>query len=170
MASRKITEHPEQPLAPEEITGEIKRVKAASKARRRQLKQLRQTGKLLGDVLARGFLNAYLLRLCAERPRHGSDLIREIEIRTEGLWSPSSGGVYTVLKKLEKKGWLRGVWESGETRDRRVYALTAAGRAALAEFLAVAPERVSSAARVLDLVAADLMRPLEQREAGRDGG
>lgn len=157
----KTSNRPRQPLAPEQIKGEIKAVKAASKVRRKQLKQLKQTGKLLGDVLARGFLSAYLLRLCAEQPRHGNELIREIEQRTDGLWSPSSGGVYTVLKKLEKRGWLAGAWQEGETRDRRVYSITPDGRVALDEFLAVAPERVTAAARVLELVAEDLMRPLE---------
>lgn len=153
---------PEQPLAPEELTSELKRLRSASKARKKQLKQLRETGKLLGDVLARGFLAAYLLRLCAEAPRHGNDLIREINARTEGLWSPSSGGVYTVLKKLEKRGWLEGTWEEGETRDRRVYRITDAGREAYAEFLEVAPTRVAAALRVLELVSSDLTKPLDR--------
>lgn len=157
---KKTRKRQEQPLAPEAIEQELKRLRAASKARAKQLKQLKEAGKLLGDVLARGFLSAYLLRLCAERPRHGNDLIREIEERTDGLWSPSSGGVYTVLKKLEKRGWLEGAWEEGETRERRVYRMTDAGHEALNEFLEFAPTRVASALRVLELVSADLLKPL----------
>jgi DNA-binding PadR family transcriptional regulator len=144
-------------LSPEAIDEEIERLKASSRVRKRQLKELRKAGALLGDVLARGFLTAYLLHLCAEHPRHGNEILHEIEARTEGLWAPSSGGVYTVLRKLEKRGLLEGSWEAGVTRERRVYRVTAPGYDALEEFRQLAPPRIAAASHVLQIVAADLL-------------
>jgi len=148
---------PHSLLSAEAIDEELEKLKASSKVRKRQLKELRKAGALLGDVLARGFLTAYLLHLCAERPRHGNEILHEIEARTEGLWAPSSGGVYTVLRKLEKRGLLEGSWEAGVTRERRVYRVTPAGHDALEEFRRLAPPRIAAASHVLEIVAADLL-------------
>lgn len=145
------------------MDAELARLKASNRVRRRQLKQLRKAGSLLGDVLARGFLTAYLLHLCEEHPRHGNDILKEIEARTEGLWSPSSGGVYTLLRKLEKRQLLEGVWETGTTRERHVYHITPDGRATLDEFRELAPPRIAAASRVLQLVGTDLLSPSEHR-------
>jgi DNA-binding PadR family transcriptional regulator len=150
----------------EAMDAELAQFKAASKARRKQLKQLRKAGALLGDVLARGFLSAYLLHLCDEQPRHGNDILNEIEARTEGLWAPSSGGVYTVLRKLEKRELLEGSWEAGATRERRVYRITDKGRGALDEFRQLAPPRIAAAMRALELVGADLLSGVGRTEGG----
>ncbi|MGH2721236.1 MAG: PadR family transcriptional regulator, partial [Actinomycetota bacterium] len=144
-------------LSAEAIDAELEKLKVSSKVRKRQLKELRKAGALLGDVLARGFLTAYLLHLCDEHPRHGNEILHEIEDRTDHLWSPSSGGVYTVLRKLEKRGLLEGSWEAGMTRERRVYKVTDAGRDALEEFRRLAPPRIAAASRVLEVVAKDLL-------------
>jgi DNA-binding PadR family transcriptional regulator len=144
-------------LSAEAIDAELEKLKVSSKVRKRQLKELRKAGALLGDVLARGFLTAYLLHLCDEHPRHGNEILHEIEARTDNLWSPSSGGVYTVLRKLEKRGLLEGSWEAGVTRERRVYKVTDAGRDALDEFRRLAPPRIAAASRVLEVVAKDLL-------------
>jgi DNA-binding PadR family transcriptional regulator len=144
-------------LSAEAIDAELEKLKVSSKVRKRQLKELRKAGALLGDVLARGFLTAYLLHLCDEHPRHGNEILHEIEARTDNLWSPSSGGVYTVLRKLEKRGLLEGSWEAGVTRERRVYKVTDAGRDALDEFRRLAPPRIAAASRVLEVVARDLL-------------
>lgn len=155
--TRRPTARPPSLLQPEAMDAELARLKATSKVRRKQLKQLRKAGALLGDVLARGFLTAYLLHLCDEQPRHGNGILSEIESRTEGLWVPSSGGVYTMLRKLEKRELLEGTWEAGATRDRRVYRITDQGRAALDEFRELAPPRIAAASRVLELVGTDLL-------------
>jgi DNA-binding PadR family transcriptional regulator len=42
--------------------------------------------------------------LLAEQPRHGYDLIRAIEERSGGAWSPSPGSIYPTLQALEDQG------------------------------------------------------------------
>ncbi|MFV0127839.1 PadR family transcriptional regulator [Streptomyces sp. HMX112] len=79
-------------------------------------------------VFAHGRLRLYLLKLLAEAPRHGYEVIRLLEERFQGLYAPSAGTVYPRLAKLEAEGL---VWHTTEG-GRKVYSITAAGRAELA--------------------------------------
>jgi DNA-binding PadR family transcriptional regulator len=67
---------------------------------------------------------------------HGYDLIRELEQRSGGMWSPSPGSVYPTLQLLEDEGLV-----AGQERDgKRVYEITDAGRAEVEERRARADE------------------------------
>jgi DNA-binding PadR family transcriptional regulator len=74
-------------------------------------------------------LRLLLLKLIADQPRHGYDLIRDIEERTGGAYAPSAGVVYPTLTMLDDMGQIEAVSEG----SRRQYAATDAGRAHLAE-------------------------------------
>ncbi|KUL53359.1 PadR family transcriptional regulator [Streptomyces sp. NRRL F-4489] len=80
-------------------------------------------------VFAHGRLRLYLLKLLDEAPRHGYEIIRLLEERFQGLYAPSAGTVYPRLAKLEAEGLVTHTTEGG----RKVYALTPAGRAELAD-------------------------------------
>ncbi|WP_405587398.1 helix-turn-helix transcriptional regulator [Streptomyces sp. NBC_01190] len=83
----------------------------------------------MAPVFAHGRLRLYLLKLLDESPRHGYEVIRLLEERFQGLYAPSAGTVYPRLAKLEKEGLVTHSTEGG----RKVYALTDAGRAELAD-------------------------------------
>ncbi|WP_141726529.1 PadR family transcriptional regulator, partial [Actinacidiphila rubida] len=83
----------------------------------------------MAPVFAHGRLRLYLLKLLDESPRHGYEVIRLLEERFQGLYAPSAGTVYPRLAKLEKEGLVTHSTEGG----RKVYSLTDAGRAELAE-------------------------------------
>jgi DNA-binding PadR family transcriptional regulator len=80
-------------------------------------------------VFAHGRLRLYLLKLLDEAPRHGYEVIRQLEERFQGLYAPSAGTVYPRLAKLEAEGL---VSHTTETGGRKVYSITEAGRAELA--------------------------------------
>ncbi|SHL20511.1 PadR family transcriptional regulator [Streptomyces yunnanensis] len=80
-------------------------------------------------VFAHGRLRLYLLKLLDEAPRHGYEIIRLLEERFQGLYAPSAGTVYPRLAKLEAEGLVNHTTEGG----RKVYAITDAGRAELAD-------------------------------------
>ncbi len=69
------------------------------------------------------------------QPRHGYDLIREIETLTGGAYAPSPGIVYPTLTMLEELGQIEAVTSEGA---KRAFTLTADGRAHLAEHRAAA--------------------------------
>jgi len=79
-----------------------------------------------GPRARRGDVRAAMLKLLAEEPRNGYQLMQEIERRSEGVWRPSPGSVYPALQQLEDEGLVR----SEETDGRKLFHLTDAGREA----------------------------------------
>jgi len=78
-------------------------------------------------VFAHGALRLYLLALLEGGPKHGYELIKALEGRFEGAYSPSAGTIYPRLGKLEAEGLV-----STEPSGRRTtYCITAAGVAEL---------------------------------------
>ncbi len=81
-----------------------------------------------GRRLSSGELQLVLLALLAERPAHGYELIRTLEERSGGFYAPSPGMVYPALTYLDEIGHAAVSQEA----NRKLYALTDAGRAHLA--------------------------------------
>ncbi|HEX2103915.1 MAG TPA: PadR family transcriptional regulator [Solirubrobacteraceae bacterium] len=77
----------------------------------------------------RGDIRTAALLLLAEEPRNGYQIMQELEERSEGMWRPSPGSVYPALQQLEDEELIR----SEETDGRRLYHLTDAGRAYIAD-------------------------------------
>jgi DNA-binding PadR family transcriptional regulator len=81
-----------------------------------------------------GELRLVLLKMLEDQPRHGYDLIREIESRTGGAYAPSPGLVYPMTVLLHEMGLIEEV--GGEDGARKSFALTEAGRAHLSRHAA----------------------------------
>jgi DNA-binding PadR family transcriptional regulator len=60
---------------------------------------------------------------------HGYEMIKELEERTQGAWTPSAGSIYPTLQMLEDEGLIRGEESDGKRR----FALTEAGQEVQAE-------------------------------------
>jgi DNA-binding PadR family transcriptional regulator len=80
-----------------------------------------------GRLFDHGELRFVLLRLIEEKPRHGYELIKAIEDRAGGAYSPSPGVIYPTLTMLEELGHAVVTEEAGKKR----YALTGEGHAFL---------------------------------------
>ncbi len=78
-------------------------------------------------VFSHGRLRLYLLKLLAEGPKHGYELIRLLENRFLGLYAPSAGTIYPRLQRMEAEGLVTHRAAGG----RKVYEITDAGRAEL---------------------------------------
>src|SRR5690242_5577288 len=80
-------------------------------------------------AFGRGDLKYQLLALLTERPKHGYEMIKELEDQAGGFYTPSAGAVYPSLQLMEDRGWI-----TSQTQDgKKVYTITDAGRAALQE-------------------------------------
>ena len=77
----------------------------------------------------RGEVRYLILDAVAEQPRHGYDVIQAIESRAGGGYRPSAGTIYPTLQLLEEMGHISAEDKGG----RRVFTITEAGRADLAE-------------------------------------
>jgi DNA-binding PadR family transcriptional regulator len=82
-----------------------------------------------GRMLATGDLRLIALGLIAEQPRHGYEIIKVLEDKTAGWYSPSPGVVYPTLTFLEEAGYVTAQVEGA----KKLYTITAEGRAHLEE-------------------------------------
>jgi DNA-binding PadR family transcriptional regulator len=78
----------------------------------------------IGRMLASGDLRLVALYLIEQQPRHGYDLIKAIEDKTGGFYSPSPGVVYPALTFLEEAGYVT----SSAEGNKKAYAITDEGR------------------------------------------
>jgi DNA-binding PadR family transcriptional regulator len=53
--------------------------------------------------------------------------MKEINSRTKGFWQPTAGGVYPILRDLEKSAYIKGHWETQKNRRLKVYKITQSG-------------------------------------------
>jgi PadR family transcriptional regulator, regulatory protein PadR len=86
----------------------------------------------LARELKRGSAELMILALLEERERHGYELARLIDERSQGAISFHAASLYPTLYRMEEKNLLEGRWvEKAGQRRRRYYRITAAGRRAL---------------------------------------
>ena len=83
-----------------------------------------------GRIFGPGDLRLMLLALIAEKPRHGYELIKEIEQKFGGAYSPSPGSIYPTLTLLEELDHVRASATDGA---RKLFEITEQGRAFLDE-------------------------------------
>jgi DNA-binding PadR family transcriptional regulator len=80
-------------------------------------------------MLAQGDLRLIALALIAEQPRHGYEIIKLVEDKTAGWYSPSPGIVYPTLTYLEEAGYVTAQTEGA----KKLYSITPQGQAHLDE-------------------------------------
>ncbi len=82
-----------------------------------------------GRMLAQGDIRLIALALIAEQPRHGYEIIKVLEEKTSGWYSPSPGMVYPTLTFLEEAGYVTAQTDGA----KKLYSITDEGRAYLEE-------------------------------------
>lgn len=90
--------------------------------------------KLFDHELKKGSAELLILSLIENRPRHGYEISKLIEQRSEGVLKFNVASFYPLLYRLEKRGFISGRWvEKAGQRRRRYYELTALGKTVLKE-------------------------------------
>ena len=112
----------------------------------------------MSPVFAHGQLRLYLLALLNEGPRHGYEVIQDLEHRFNGLYSPSAGTVYPRLAKLEEEGLV----ERSDEGRKAIYRITDAGR----EEVRARQDDLSSLESDLDLSVRELAEQVRSRVRG----
>ena len=83
--------------------------------------------------LKKGSAELLILSLVENRARHGYEIAKLIETRSQGALSFQVASLYPLLYRLEARGWIQGKWvEKAGQRRRRYYRLTGEGRKVLA--------------------------------------
>ena len=82
--------------------------------------------------LKKGGTELLVLSLLEARPRHGYEVRKLIEVRSEGVLKFNATSLYPLLYRLESRGWIEGRWvEKAGQRRRRYYGLTRDGKQVL---------------------------------------
>jgi DNA-binding PadR family transcriptional regulator len=80
-------------------------------------------GSRRGTSFHRGDLKYVILDLLKDKPRHGYDIIRELEELSYGFYKPSPGVIYPTLQMLQEMGYV----SSTEQEGKRIYSITEEG-------------------------------------------
>jgi PadR family transcriptional regulator PadR len=82
--------------------------------------------------LRTGSTAVMVLRLLAEKPMYGYQIVKELQTRSEGYFDLEQGTLYPALHRLEKDGLVNSKWEVVEDGpSRKYYHITDAGRTEL---------------------------------------
>jgi len=100
-------------------------------------------GMRFAKMLASGDLQLIILALLSEKPRHGYEIIKQVEEHSSGMYSPSPGMVYPALTYLEEMGYAA----SEADGAKKLYKITEAGTAHLKENRASVEETLDQLAR-----------------------
>lgn len=89
--------------------------------------------RVLDREMKKGSAELLILSLVEIRARHGYEISKLIESRSDGVLKFNVASLYPLLYRLEKRGWIQGRWvEKAGQRRRRYYKLTREGRKVLA--------------------------------------
>ena len=89
---------------------------------------------MLDREVKRGSSEMLIMALVENRPRHGYEIAKLIEQRSDGVLQFHVASLYPLLYRLEKRGLINGRWvEKAGERRRRFYKLTPAGQKILAQ-------------------------------------
>ncbi|HLZ50605.1 MAG TPA: PadR family transcriptional regulator [Candidatus Acidoferrum sp.] len=84
---------------------------------------------MIAPGIKRGTAELAVLSVLEVGPLHGYEMARRIEEQTRGSLRFTLASLYPLLYRMEKRGWVRGAWETSSSgRRRRCYRLTPQGK------------------------------------------
>lgn len=139
-----------------DIKAEEKRLYEEYKKNLANLKKIQKEKESVGQVFTKGLLPLYVLYILSISATNGNDISHKIGERTKGLWVPSTGGIYPLLKKLEKEGLVEGKWDNLEKKVQKIYSITPAGKEELQNKKELLKNKIEEALEVFKIVYKDL--------------
>lgn len=139
-----------------DIKSEEKRLYEEYRSKLAQIKKVQQEKEAVGQVFTKGLLPIYVLYILSLGATNGNDISHKIEERTMGMWLPSTGGIYPLLKKFEKENLVVGEWDDLKKKTQKIYTLTEAGIKELQDKKALLKVKMEEALEVFKIIYGDL--------------
>lgn len=139
-----------------DIKLEEKKLMIEYKEKLNRLKSVEKEHEAVGQVFTKGLLPIYILFILDKEPTCGNDIARKIGERTENLWTPSTGGIYPILKRYEKDDFIIGNWNEGKKKILKTYTLTEKGRNELKNKKGLLREGIDNALSIFKAIYKDL--------------
>lgn len=143
-------------IAEIDTKAEEKRLYEEYKQKLKALKKVEKENEAVGQVFAKGLLPIYVMFILSLGPTNGNDISRQIGERTGGLWIPSTGGIYPILKKMEKEDFVKGEWDNPDKKIQKVYTLTENGIKEYEDKKALLKTKIEQSLKVFQSVYSDL--------------
>ncbi|MGK0465920.1 PadR family transcriptional regulator [Clostridium sp.] len=139
------------------IRVEEKRLYDEYKKKLAQLRKVKKEKEAVGQVFTKGLLPLYVLYILSLGETNGNDISHKIGDRTNGLWVPSTGGIYPLLKRLEKEKLILGHWNDSK-KAQKIYKITEVGTAQLENKKHLLQEKIEEALEVFKIIYNDLYK------------
>lgn len=139
-----------------DIKAEEEKLYQEYKKKLAELKKVQKETNAVGQIFTKGLLPIYLLYILSLGPTNGNDIAKQIGKKTKGLWIPSTGGIYPLLKKLEKQGFVVGSWDDPDKKFQKIYTLTDEGFEEFKSKKELLRPKIQEALRVFTIVYNDL--------------
>ena len=104
----------------------------------------------------KGYIRVAILIFLNKKPCHGYGIMKEIKDKTKGFWRPTAGGVYPILRSLEKSGYIEEEWLTKKNR-RKIYKITEPGRLILKRAIVKQSEIAKSMNTLFEEFAIDVL-------------
>ncbi|MTK12342.1 MAG: PadR family transcriptional regulator [Clostridiaceae bacterium] len=140
----------------ESIKEEEKRLYEEYKRKLLELKKVKKENEAVGQVFTKGLLPIYVLYVLSLGATNGNDISHKIGERTKGRWIPSTGGIYPILKKLEKEKMVVGKWDDSKKKIQKIYTITELGTEELEKRKELLKGKIEEALEVFKIVYRDL--------------
>jgi DNA-binding PadR family transcriptional regulator len=121
-----------------------------------KLKKIEKEKQAVGQVFTKGLLPLYVLYVLSLGATNGNDIARKIGEKTHGLWVPSTGGIYPLLKKMEKSDHIIGMWDDENKKKQKIYTITNLGIKELENKKELLKSKISEALEVFKIIYSDL--------------
>lgn len=142
----------------EDIKEEEKKLHEEYKRKLAELKKIQKEKESVGQVFTKGLLPIYVLHILSISPSNGNDIATKIGERTNGLWIPSTGGIYPLLKKLEKEEYVIGQWDDPKKKFQKIYSLTPKGKREYEARKGLLRPKIEEALKVFKIIYKDLYK------------
>lgn len=143
-------------LTTKEYEEEEKRLYKEYQQKVAQLKKMKKENEAVGQVFTKGLLPIYILYILSKSPSNGNDISHQIGNNTNGLWIPSTGGIYPILKKFEKEGLVIGEWDDPHKKFQKIYRLTDLGYDEFKRRKKILKPRIEESLKVFKIIYKDL--------------
>ncbi|MBU3190330.1 PadR family transcriptional regulator [Clostridium bowmanii] len=140
-----------------DIRVEEKRLYEEYKKKLLELRKVQKEKEAVGQVFTKGLLPLYVLFILSLGETNGNDISHKIGDRTNGLWIPSTGGIYPLLKRLEKEKLVVGEWSSSK-KAQKIYKITVEGLKQLENKKYLLQDKIEEALEVFKIIYSDLYK------------
>jgi DNA-binding PadR family transcriptional regulator len=139
-----------------DIKAEEKRLYEEYKKKLNELKKVQKENEAVGQVFTKGLLPLYVLYILSLGPTNGNEISHKIGDKTNGYWIPSTGGIYPLLKKLEKNNLVIGKWDDPKKKIQKIYTLTEQGIKEFQDKKGLLQKKIEEALEVFKIIYNDL--------------